>query len=205
MRPKKLGSSSVILNCSGDVAQWLEQSAHNRLVPGSSPGIPTILVKILPMPFGGKINLDKERVKRITDVRNLVLYLFMLVVLAITWSGVKAVQSNFELQKRISQLRQENEVLALENDNAKLDNKYLETQQYLELTARQNLGLAAPGEKVMLVPKSVALEKTDPEILKKYQNSENDRPEYKRPGYIKNLEQWRDFLTGRKLFEESPR
>jgi integral membrane protein len=25
----------------GDVAQWLEQSAHNRLVPGSSPGIPT--------------------------------------------------------------------------------------------------------------------------------------------------------------------
>src|SRR6201981_1660118 len=25
----------------GGVAQWLEQSAHNRLVPGSSPGEPT--------------------------------------------------------------------------------------------------------------------------------------------------------------------
>ncbi len=26
----------------GGIAQWLEQSAHNRLVPGSSPGTPTI-------------------------------------------------------------------------------------------------------------------------------------------------------------------
>ena len=26
----------------GGVAQWLEQSAHNRLVPGSNPGAPTI-------------------------------------------------------------------------------------------------------------------------------------------------------------------
>ncbi len=27
----------------GGIAQWLEQSAHNRLVPGSSPGTPTII------------------------------------------------------------------------------------------------------------------------------------------------------------------
>ena len=27
--------------CCGDVAQWLEQSAHNRLAVGSNPTIPT--------------------------------------------------------------------------------------------------------------------------------------------------------------------
>ena len=26
----------------GGIAQWLEQFAHNELVPGSSPGTPTI-------------------------------------------------------------------------------------------------------------------------------------------------------------------
>lgn len=31
-----------IFSLYGGVAQWLEQSAHNRLVPGSSPGTPTI-------------------------------------------------------------------------------------------------------------------------------------------------------------------
>ncbi len=37
------GDSTVGLSYYGGVAQWLEQSAHNRLVPGSSPGTPTIL------------------------------------------------------------------------------------------------------------------------------------------------------------------
>lgn len=32
----------VTMRGRGDVAQWLEQSAHNRLVAGSSPAIPTI-------------------------------------------------------------------------------------------------------------------------------------------------------------------
>jgi len=34
------------LGLQGSIAQWLEQSAHNRLVPGSSPGGPTILMTI---------------------------------------------------------------------------------------------------------------------------------------------------------------
>jgi hypothetical protein len=35
---------SVSDNNPGDVAQWLEQSAHNRLVAGSNPAIPTIIL-----------------------------------------------------------------------------------------------------------------------------------------------------------------
>lgn len=36
--------AGIITPVHGDVAQWLEQSAHNRLVPGSNPGIPTISI-----------------------------------------------------------------------------------------------------------------------------------------------------------------
>lgn len=154
------------------------------------------------MTFGGKLNLNQELIKRITDVRNIVLYIFTLVVLAITWSGVKAVQSNYELQKKISALKQQNEVLKLENENAALENRYLETDQYLELTARQNLGLAAPGEKVLLVPIETAMKNIDPSLKNEIEQSAKAGIEDNRSKYAKNLEDWRDFLLGRKLFDD---
>lgn len=150
------------------------------------------------MPFGGKVNFNKQRLARITDVRNLVLYLFMLVVLAITWSGVKAVQNNYELQKKIDTLRQQNEILKLENENAAVQNKYLETEEYLELSARQNLGLAAPGETVLLIPEATALKYVDRKLIE--QEKEQVQAE-KSAGVAKNIDDWRNFLLGRKTFE----
>jgi ATP-dependent protease HslVU (ClpYQ) peptidase subunit len=40
--PKLLSFSFYLLSSFGGIAQWLEQSAHNRLVAGSSPATPTI-------------------------------------------------------------------------------------------------------------------------------------------------------------------
>lgn len=142
--------------------------------------------------------LNSKRAKQIMDVRNIVLYIFAIIVLAITWSGVKAVQKNYELQKQISVLNQENQILELENTNAELRNKFLETDQYLELAARQNLGLAAPGEKVMTIPKSVALKYAgDIKPLTEDEPIQVTGP----TGYKKNLQDWRDFLLGRRLFD----
>ncbi len=143
--------------------------------------------------------ISSRRVKQLLDVRNIVLYIFAIIVLAITWSGVKAVQRNYELQKQISVLNQENQILELENSNSKLRNKYLETDQYKELSARQNLGLAAPGEKVLTVPKSVALKYVEMPLVE----AEADKVTATGPtGYKKNLQNWRDFLLGRKLFDD---
>jgi len=145
--------------------------------------------------------IASKRVRQFTDVRNIVLYLFVAIVLAIAWSAAKTVQNNYELQKEISALMQQNEVLKLNNQNTALQNKYLETDQFLELSARQNLGLAAPGEKVLLVPPSVAAKYIDkslfPDSGEEDSANVDDRPEY-----IKNLEAWRDFLLGRKLFND---
>ena len=143
----------------------------------------------------------KKQKKHLSDVRNVVTYLFVLIVLAIAWSSVKTIQNNYDLQKSISTLNQQNEVIRLTNQNIDLQNKYLKTDQYLEMAARQNLGLAAPGEKVLLVPKNIALKYVDPSLST--QIAVNTAPTLdNRPKYIRNLETWRDFLLGRKIISE---
>lgn len=142
--------------------------------------------------------LNGQRLRQLADIRNIVLYLFAIIVLAIAWSGVKTVQSNYELQKQIASLKQQNDVLGLQNQNIKLRSQYLQTDQYLELSARQNFGLAAPGEKVLLVPKATAMKFIKPNLLPAAEPSEVNGPA-QRPGYLKNLEDWRNFLLGRPL------
>ena len=47
------GSNPVTRSCpTGSIAQWSEQSAHNRLVPGSSPGGPTIIASVYACGYG---------------------------------------------------------------------------------------------------------------------------------------------------------
>lgn len=145
---------------------------------------------------------NHERVRQITDVRNIALYIFALIVLAITWSGVKTVQTNYELQKKISALHQQNEVLKLQNENVALQNQYFQSDDYLEFAARRDFGLAAPGERVLLIPKSVALKYVDPSIKSGATETEAIKLPDNRPKYIKNLEDWRDFLLGRQVFDD---
>jgi cell division protein FtsB len=142
---------------------------------------------------------DMKRIKQLTDARNLGLYIFAIIVLAITWSGIKTVQNNYDLQKKITALKQQNDVLKLQNDTTALQNKYLETNQYLELAARQSFGLAAPGEKVLLVPKSVAMKYVDPSVFAPSNSNQTGVQNDDRSTYVKNLEDWRDFLLGRIL------
>lgn len=139
---------------------------------------------------------SNKSVKRLTDTRNIGLYIFAVIVLAITWSGVKTVQTNYELQKKVSTLRQQNEVLELQNGNTKLKNQYLKTDQYLELAARQQLGLAAPGETVLLIPEATAKKYVDSKLASATTTNSNVDD---RSGIMKNLTAWRDFLLGRNL------
>jgi len=137
-----------------------------------------------------------KKAKQLTDVRNIGLYLFGLVIVAIAWSGAKTVQSNYDLQKKISTLKQENDVLWLQNSNTYLQNQYYKTDQYLELSARQNLGFAAPGEHVLLVPKGTAAKYVDPNLDKTTVTRVTSAPD-NRAAYVKNIEAWRDFILGR--------
>ena len=143
-----------------------------------------------------------ERLKELANVNNVGFYIFAVIVLAIAWSGVRTVQNNYELQKQISVLKQQNELIKLSNQNTALESQFYQTDQYLELAARQNLGLAAPGETVLLVPKTVAMKYVDPSLAPRSDTSGNSSTESSKSRFAQNFQDWRDFLLGRQLFED---
>ena len=140
-----------------------------------------------------KIIIDSA--SHLKDIRVVGLLVFLLIAFMVSWSGVKAIDANYGLQKQISRLDQENEVQKLSNENLRLQNDYYNTPQYLEIAARQEFGLAAPGETVLQVPRSVALSHTvdipglEPQIVTKDKS--------KKPFYQKNFQAWMDFLLHR--------
>lgn len=133
----------------------------------------------------------KSYLHSLQDVRNIGLLAFVVVSVLVTWSGIKVVQRNYDLQKQIAVMRQENEIKKLENSNLALKNQYLETDQYLELVARRQYNKALPGEKLLIVPKQVALahsvEIIEPEEPEPTIESEG-------PWYERNFNAWLDFF-----------
>jgi cell division protein FtsB len=127
------------------------------------------------------------------DVRNVGLLVFTVIVLLISWSGVKAVQTNYGLQKQIAQLQQENAVQNLEDTNLALQNQYYTTNQYKEVTARQNLGLGMAGETELLVPRGVALEHTVQQPSAAAVTSQVP----KQPFWQRNFQAWINFFLHR--------
>jgi cell division protein FtsB len=141
-----------------------------------------------------------QYIKSLSDIRALGRTVFVIIVLLTSWSGIKAIQTNYELQKDIVKLEQQVEIVELENQNLELSNKYLETDQFLELSVRRQFGKAAPGEKIYVVPKNVAL-KYSPELQT---ISEKDGKGTAKPRYQQNLEAWLNFFfrsSNNKLLE----
>lgn len=133
---------------------------------------------------------------RLTDVRFLGQVIFVIIVLLVSWSTARAIQTNYELQRQIAELKKENEIQRLRNDNIKIKNQYLNTDEYLELTARKQLGKAAPGEVVVIVPKDVAKNNTVASTVKS-DSQVQEQIESSKPTYQKNLEAWGQFFFRR--------
>ena len=134
--------------------------------------------------------------RNLRDVRFLGFMIFGVMVLLASWSGVTVIETNYELQKQIAQLDQQNQVHQLTNTNLKLQNEYYNTDTFLELTARKQLGKGAPGEKLILVPKSVALAyaKELPVDNKPTTSATQSKDP---PMYQQNFSAWMDFLFHR--------
>ena len=143
-----------------------------------------------------KINSYYQRIpwRSLRDPKNVGLIIFLIIVLLISWSGVKALQTNYSLQKQISLLKQQNDVQQLQNINQQLQNQYYGTNQYLNVTARQEFGLGQLGETELIIPKTVALAHLAPitttATIDKTTNSNQT-------SYQKNFQAWIDFILHR--------
>lgn len=132
--------------------------------------------------------------KRLQDVRVIGLLVFVGIAVIVSWSTISAIQTNYELQKQISALQQQNSVLELKNNNQKLANQYYNTNQFLELAARRQFGKAAPNEKLLLVPKTVALAHS---LDSKTADTKNTEAPAHTSSYQRNFQAWMDFFQHR--------
>lgn len=143
-----------------------------------------------------KIILTKTRwyAAQLRDLRVVGLLLFLVILILVSWSSVKTIETNYALQKKIARLQQENAIKKLANENSKLENEYFNTPQYLEIAARQDFGLAAPGETVLNVPRAVAMAQTvdlvTPKALELQAPPEGSR-------FQQNFQAWMDFFFHR--------
>lgn len=131
--------------------------------------------------------------RNLNDVRFLGQVIFVVIVLMISWSGIKTIQTNYGLQKQITALKHANTLQQLQNDNLALKNEYYKSNQYLELSARQNFGLAAAGEKEVSVPASVAMSYT----VNLPETSTADTAQAKQSTSQRNFQSWVDFFLHR--------
>ena len=126
---------------------------------------------------------------RLRDIRFAGQVLFVIIVLLISWSGVKAIRLNYGLEKQIASAQQEKNIQQLETNNLKLQNQYYNSKQYLEIQARQDFGLADPGEQEILVPQNVAMYYAPKVVLPKSQSSKVPVPIYQ-----KHIQSWFNFF-----------
>ena len=141
---------------------------------------------------------NNQIIKSFSDVRSLGMLAFGVIALLVTWSSVKVVQANYDLQKQISAMRQINDVQVLANNNLKLKNQYLNTNEYLELAARRHFNKAAPGEKLLIIPKEVALaHSVDIPKPKTTEDHINETAKVSGTSAQHNFDAWLDFLFHR--------
>jgi len=154
------------------------------------------------MEIKNKPQLEKmyEYVLQFRDVRAAGLLLFVVIVLLISWSGVKVIDTNYRLQKQISELSQQTQVQSLSNTNIKLQNEYFQTDQYLEIAARQNFGLAKAGETVLNVPQNVAMAHTI--VVPDADQVQARQTQSKQPAYQRNFQAWMNFLLHRQTLQD---
>jgi cell division protein FtsB len=140
-----------------------------------------------------KINRYYQQIpwKSLRDPKNVGLIIFLIIVLLISWSGVKALQTNYNLQKQISLLKQQNDVEELQNINQQLQNEYYGTNQYLNITARAEFGLGEPGETELIVPKAVAFAHLAPITTTA---TSSPTTSTNQNTYQKNFQAWVDFI-----------
>ena len=143
--------------------------------------------------FQNKINIIRKKLsdKGLYDVRLLALFFVGFISVSVFWNGAKIVQQNYELSQKVAAIKEENEILELENRNKELTNQYLETDEFAELTARRVLGKASPGERVYIVPKEVAIG-----ALSEKPEEEKVAAVLEKPQYQKNIDSWINIYFG---------
>lgn len=76
----------------------------------------------------------------------------LFIIFSLVIGSVRAIHENFQRQLEVDEMAQEVEVMRMEVQTLRMQTQYYQTDEYLELQARELLGVARPGEKVLILP-----------------------------------------------------
>ncbi len=136
--------------------------------------------------------MARNNLKEIFSLNSLLYLLAVGVAFVIVWQTAIVILDNYALQQQVDDLKEEVAVLELENQRLGFNIEYYKTDAYLDLAARENFNLKAPGEKVVYVPRS-EIESNGNDA----NGSSNTTNEQSSVNSGSNLDQWLLFLFGR--------
>ena len=120
---------------------------------------------------------------------NIVLGVALIIAAGWVWGSLNMMSRNYQLQRELGDKKRQLALVEIDVDNRKLEQKYYKTDEFLELSARDNLNLVKPGEKMLLLAPPTS------EVQQKIQEEQKGS---KRMDIQKdsNLDQWVNFLFG---------
>ena len=119
-------------------------------------------------------------------VNNIVLAAALLLAVSWVWGAIGMMQRNYGLQRDVDAQKRQVQVLELEIATKQYEQNYYKSDEYKDLAARTNLGLASPGEKVIILPPNSLAAQRQETVTVNAAKVETQS----------NLEQWLSFLFG---------
>ena len=138
-----------------------------------------------------KINIRRRyyrfRHKYLT-LNNVVVTVALIIAASWVWGSLGVMQRNYDLQKEVDYKQRQLQLTQLETSNMELEQRYYKTAEYQELAARQTLGLALPGEKVLILPPNTAAAKAADQATQAQTANVSSQ--------TSNFQQWVKFMFG---------
>lgn len=121
-------------------------------------------------------------------MNNVVIAVALVIGGAWAWGSIGVMQRNYNLQKELDAKVRQQKLVELEMQTLALQQNYYKTSEYQELAVRARMGLANPGEKVLMLPANTPAAKAADTV------AVNKPVSSLRPAG--NFEQWMNFLFG---------
>lgn len=115
-------------------------------------------------------------------VDNVIIVVSVIVALAWIWGSISSMERNYSLQRQLELKTREKLIDEIQYKTLEFENQYLQSEEYQELAARENLGLVAQGESVL--------------ILADYPAEEAEKITTETGEKDSNFTQWMNFIFG---------
>ncbi len=121
-------------------------------------------------------------------LNNAVIIVALFIAASWAWGSIGVMQRNYDLQKQVDSKKREEKLLELEAQNLTYEQRYYKSAEYQELAVRDRLGLASPGEKVLILPPNSKVATVSDQKADAAQPVRSIKPS--------NFEQWTNFIFG---------